>query len=77
MTFYSNDGHKYTKPDGSTGTLAAHTGILVVNGSSSYFMDNSSGNNGGSGGVEKTTGTSASNVMSQFGYDSFYYKQIN
>lgn len=34
-------------------------------------------NNGGSGGVEKTTGTSASNVMSQFGYDSFYYKQIN
>lgn len=72
-----NDGHKYTKSDGTTGTLAAHTGILVIGDGNPYFYDNSSGNNNKTGGIEKTTGgTTSSSVMNQFGYDSFYYQKI-
>ena len=73
-----NDGHKYTKKDGTEGTLAAHTGILVIGDGNPYFYDNSSGNNNGTGGVEITKeGTTASSVMDLFGYDSFYYQKIN
>lgn len=79
-----NDGHSYTKEDGTTGTLAAHTGILVVTDGNkgSYFVDNSSGNNDKTGGIEKTYGYSETNstsqaVISQFGYDSFYFQKVN
>ncbi len=77
-----NDGHKYTKDDGTTGTLAAHTGILVVTDGNkgSYFIDNSSGNK--NKGVDYTYGISETNstsqaVMAKFGYDSFYYQKAN
>lgn len=70
-----NNGHKYTKEDGSTGTYAAHTGILVIGNGNPCFYDNSSGNK--TGGVDKTIGNSTvSSVMNQFGYDSFYYMKV-
>lgn len=71
-----NDGHKYTKKDGTTAVLGAHTGLLVISDNGAYFADNSSGNYNGTGGVEKTTGKTASSVMSQYGYDSFYYQRV-
>ena len=72
-----NDGHKYAKADGTVGTFAAHTGLLVISDSGVYFADNSSGNYNGTGGVEKTTGKTASSVIKQYGYDSFYYQRVN
>ena len=77
---FMNDGHEYTKQDGTRGPMPPHTGILIVgeNGYGSYFYDNSSGNS--NGGVEKTVGRVGSNdsadIMSQFGYDTFYYQKI-
>ena len=71
-----NDGKSYTKSNGETGYYEAHTGLLVVQESGSYFIDNSSGNNNKTGGIEKTTGNSTSQIMAQFGYNSFYYQEI-
>ena len=71
-----NDGKSYTKENGETGYYAAHTGLLVVQGKDSYFIDNSSGNNKKTGGIEKTTGDSTAEIMAQFGYNSFYYQEV-
>ena len=71
-----NDGKSYTKENGETGYYAAHTGLLVVQGNDSYFIDNSSGNNKKTGGIEKTTGGSTAEIMAQFGYNSFYYQEV-
>jgi len=70
-----NNGHEYTKKDGSKGVLAPHTGLLVIGDGNPYFYDNSSGNK--NGGVDITTGNSTVvSVMNQFGYDSFYYLKV-
>ena len=73
-----NDGKSYTKSNGETGYYEAHTGLLVVQESGSYFIDNSSGNK--NKGVEETYSKdgsgSASSVMNRFLYDSFYYQEI-